>query len=91
MQCDPTKVGLRVWFVPEQGIEQEPSLLGDVVGVQAAVDVAMAYLRQDMADQGTDQSYLPMHEEAERRLLTYLADPQWSVSVPVCYGTVLIA
>ena len=94
MLADPAQVGLRVWFVPEDGIDESSAkVLGTVVGVRAAVQLAQQHVRELRASEGCDSGYDEMYEFAEKRLEEYCANAQaqWSCSVPVNYGTILIA
>jgi hypothetical protein len=90
MFADPTTVLLRVAFVPEAGLDPTMEVLGEVVGVEAAVNLALKAVYKDNDEQGTDQSYKPMHNWAIAQLKAWAKDPQWNVAVPVCYGCIVI-
>ena len=90
MYADPQQVEFRVWFIPEAGIEQHPTVLGKVTGLQAAIDIATQFVQNDIKAQGSDRSYREMHDYAMESLLKASKSPEWSVIVPVCYGSIAI-
>jgi len=90
MFADPATVLFRVAFIPEAQLDPVMVVLGEVVGAQAAVDIALKYVYKDNDEQGTDMSYKPMHNYSIAQLRAWAKDPVWNIAVPVCYGCVVI-
>lgn len=89
MLADPSKVMFQVWFIPEHGIEQPPTLINTVCGYVDAWGVATDYQQEDFKE---PEHYGQMYADSRGMLAKWLADPhKWGVALPVHYGTLVIA
>lgn len=89
MMGDPNEVRFQLWFIPEAGIEQPPTLIDTVVGYKAAEQAAQDFMRVDFKE---PDDYGPMYAAARSELKRWFVNPdKWVVAMPVHYGTLVIA
>ncbi len=88
MLADPAKVVHNVWFIPESGIDQPPSIVGSAIGYLDAWKIATEFINKDFQEPA---HYGQMYADARALLARWLIDPyKWSVSLPVHYGTLVV-
>ena len=91
MRLNKSNINYTVTFVPESGIEVPPVVIGQVVGVDEAIRLALGYLKgQWVGERGPGGPYEHHFDYAVRAINSMQEDHVLVTAAAVEYGCLLI-